>query len=215
LSKFSSCRADYQSVADAVCYTLEKRGEAVKIVTIIGSPRQEGNTNYLVDKALEEAARLGVDTEKINLGEYDVKPCLGHDNCASYKACLQQDDAGWIMDKFREADGVILATPVYWYNVTAQMKAFIDRHYFPYKHDQKYKAKAVGIIIVAEQEGIEDTLHTLRQFVDWFFDIGGDKIFVASGYANKIGDAQKNTKLMADAGNLGRQMAQALKKECQ
>lgn len=155
-----------------------------------------------------------MDTEKINLCEYDIKPCLGHENCASYKTCLQQDDTGWIMDKFREADGVILATPVYFFNVTAQMKAFLDRSYFPYKHNQKYKAKTVGIIIVAEQEAIEDTLHTLKQFTDWSFNTGEDKVFVASGYADKIGDAEKNTKLVADAINLGRQMAQTLKDGC-
>ncbi len=186
----------------------------MKIVAIVGSPRLKGNTNYLVDRALEEAAGLGVDTEKILLSEYDVRPCLGHDNCASYKACLQPDDTGWILDKFREADGVILATPVYWYNISAQMKAFIDRNYFPYKHDQKYKARAVGIIIVAEQEGIEDTLHTLKQFVDWCFDITENRLFIASGYANRIGDAGKNAKLVADASKLGKQMAARLKDGC-
>ena len=127
---------------------------------------------------------------------------------------MQQDDAGWILDKFREADGVIMATPVYWYNVSAQMKAFIDRNYFPYKHDQKYRARAVGIIVVAEQEAIEDALHTLKQFVDWCFNITGDRLFVASGYANRIGDAGKNAQLVAAASKLGRQMAESLKDSC-
>ncbi len=184
----------------------------MKIVAIVGSPRLKGNTNYLIDRALEETAKLGVENEKIVLSQYEVNPCLGHDDCASFKSCLQQDDTGWILDKFREADGVILATPVYYYNVSAQMKAFIDRNYFLYKHDQQYKARVVGIIIVAEQEGIEDTLHTLKQFTDEF-DVGEDRIFIACGYANKIGDAEKNSPLVEEAKRLGRQMAEGLKSE--
>ena len=182
----------------------------MKLLAIIGSPRPNGNTNYLVDQALEEAARLGIQTEKVILSQYKVSPCLGHDNCASRDSCQQKDDAVWILDKFCEADGVILATPVYYYNVSAQMKAFIDRNYFLYKHDQKYKARAAGIIIVAEQIGIEDTLHTLKQFADEL-NVKRDRMFIVSGYANEPGDAKKNFPLVEEAQKLGRQMAEILK----
>ena len=121
------------------------------------------------------------------------------------QSCLQKDDAGWILDKFREADGVILATPVYYYNVSAQMKAFIDRNYFPYKHDQKYRAKVIGIIIVAGSEGIDDTLHTLRQFTDEF-NVENSRIFTVCGNASRIGDAENNQTLLEEARKLGQQM---------
>jgi len=182
----------------------------MKIVAIVGSPRLQGNTNYLVDCALEEANKQGIDTEKIVLGEHDVRPCQGHDNCASLDACLQKDDAPEILEKFRNADGVILATPVYYYNVSAQMKAFIDRNYFIYKHEQEYKARAAGLIVVAEQEGIEDTLHTLKQFADEFRNVG-DRLFVASGYASRPWDARGNSSLVEEAADLGRKMAESLK----
>ena len=177
----------------------------MKILAIVGSPRLKGNTNYLVDQALIEAEKLGAQVEKIILSKYKVNPCLGHDNCAYFKSCQQNDDMSWILDRFRKADGVILATPVYYYNVSAQMKVFIDRNYFLYKHDQKYKAKVAGIIIVAEQEGIEDTLHTLRQFTDEF-NIGKDRIFTACGYACRIGDAENNLPLVEEARTLGQKM---------
>ncbi|MFC2048021.1 flavodoxin family protein [Chloroflexota bacterium] len=182
----------------------------MKILAIVGSPRLKGNTNYLVDLALEEAAGLGMDTEKIVLSQYKVNPCLGHDDCASFESCTQNDDTGWILGRFREADGVILATPVYYYNVSAQMKAFLDRNYWFYKHGQKYEARAVGIIVVAEQIGIEDTLHTLRQFTDEL-GVRENRIFVVSGYANKLGDAEKNRCLMEEVRKLGRQMVESLK----
>ena len=185
----------------------------MKILAIVGSPRLKGNTNYLVDQALEEAAKLGAQVEKIILSKYEVNPCLGHDDCASFEFCLQKDDAAWILDRFREADGVILATPVYWYNVSAQMKTFIDRNYFPYKHDLKYKARVVGIIVVAEMEAIEDTLHTLNQFINWSFEVKEGKIFTVYGYANKLGEVKDNLTLVEDARKLGRQMAQGLIEE--
>ena len=183
----------------------------MKILAIVGSPRPRGNTNYLVDQALEEVTKHGIQVEKIRLSQYKVNPCLGHDDCAFFESCLQKDDTNWILDEFLNADGVILATPVYWYNVSAQMKAFIDRNYFPYKHHLKYKAKAVGIIVVAEMEAIEDTLHTLNKFVDWCFDIQRGRKFIVSGYAHKLGDARNNLALVEKAKQLGRQMAESLK----
>ncbi len=182
----------------------------MKILAIVGSPRLDGNTNFLVDQALDEAKKLGAETERIVLSQHTVNPCLGHDNCASLESCTQKDDAGWIIDKFCQADGVILGSPVYYYNVTAQMKAFIDRNYFIYKHDQKYRARTVGIIIVAEQVGIEDTLYTLRQFIA-DFNVEENKVFITSGYANKTGEVKDNLSLVAEARELGRKMTASLK----
>lgn len=183
----------------------------MKLLAIIGSPRPGGNTVYLVEQALGEAAKLGAQTEKIMLSQHQVNPCLGHKNCASFDTCQQSDDASWILEKFYQAAGVILATPVYWYNVPAQMKAFIDRNYFPYKHDQKAKARAVGIIVVAEIEGIEDTLYTLKQFVDDRFDVDGDKRFIVTGYADIPGEVKDNPSLVDEARKLGRLMVASMK----
>ncbi len=183
----------------------------MKLLAIVGSPRLKGNTNYVVDLTLEEAKKLGAETEKIILSQYEVKPCLGHEDCASFETCLQKDDMNWILGRFCEADGVILATPVYYYNVTAQMKAFIDRNYFIYKKDQRSRARVVGIIVVAEIEGIEDTLYTLKQFVDWSFNVNEGRRFIVSGYASRIGDAKNNLPLVEKARRLGRQMVERLK----
>jgi len=183
----------------------------LKILAIVGSPRLKGNTSYLVEQALGEAAKMGAGTEKIVLSQYEVNPCLGHEDCASLDSCLQKDDTGWILDRFCKADGVILATPVYYYNVSAQMKAFIDRNYFLYKKDRRSQARAVGIIVVAEMEGIEDTLYTLKQFVDWSFDAEDNRRFIVCGYASRLGDAKNNLTLVEEARKLGRQMVESLR----
>ncbi|MFC1937547.1 flavodoxin family protein [Chloroflexota bacterium] len=185
--------------------------ESMDILAIVGSPRLEGNTNYLVDKALAEAARMGAGTEKLVLSEYDVKPCLGHENCSTFATCLQEDDTAWILDRFCQVDGVILATPVYYYNVSAQMKAFIDRNYFLYKHGRKSRARAVGIIVVAGGNGIEDTLHTLRQFIALSFHVDEGRILIATGCANRPGQVNNDLPFVEQACNLGRRMMKILK----
>lgn len=187
----------------------------MRLLAIVGSPRLKGNTNYLVDQALEAAARLGAETEKLTLSQYNMNPCLGHQNCASFDSCLQKDDAAWILERFCRAHGVILATPVYYYTVSAQMKAFIDRNYFLYTHGRKSRARAVGLIVVAEVDGIEETLHTLRQFIGESFDVEEDRIFVACGYAGGPGEVKNNLPLVEEARKLGRQLVNRLKGEAE
>jgi len=183
----------------------------LKLLAIVGSARINGNCNYLTDQALNEAAKLGTQTEKITLSKYRINPCLGHDNCASFDSCQQHDAAEWILGKTCEADGVILATPVYYYNVSAQMKTFIDRNYFLYKHNRKSPARVVGLIIVAASLGIEDTLHTLKQYVNESFELKEGKLLVVSGYADKPGEVKSNLSLVEDARNLGKKMAEFMK----
>ena len=180
----------------------------MKIVAIVGSPRPRGNTNYLVDQALAEAEKLGVDTEKIDLCRYTVNPCQGHDNCASQAECLQQDDAPWILERFRQADGVILGTPVYYYNMSAQMKAFVDRNYFLYKHDIGIRAKVGGLIIAAGSEGTGHTDRAMRRFLAFYMP--NDRITTVIGLANRLGDMEKNASAIEQARDLGRAMASEL-----
>lgn len=181
-------------------------------VIIVGSARLKGNTLRLVDEALAEAVKLGAHTEKITLSQYRVNPCFGHENCASFESCLHRDDMEWILKKFFDADGVILATPVYYFNVSAQMKAFIDRNYFLHKKDKRSGARVAGIIVVAGPEGIEDTLHTLNHFIDWSCNVNEDRRLVVTGYASRLGDARNNPSLMEEARQLGRQMVESLKR---
>ena len=181
----------------------------MKIVAIVGSPRITGNTSYLVDQALKEAASHGVETEKIMLCQYRINPCLGHDDCASFSTCKHEDDAPMILDKFSQADGIILATPVYYYSMTAQMKTFIDRNYFLYTHDIPLKAKCLGLIVVAGGEGIDPTVRALKRC----FNISrgnSDRILTVSGYANNLGEAKSKKALIEEARKLGHQMAEIL-----
>jgi len=186
----------------------------MKILAIVGSPRVDGNTNYLVDQALYEAAKLNAKTDKIMISQYNVNPCLGHKDCSDYESCLRQDDGIWILQRFGEADGIILATPVYYYDISSWLKIFIDRNYFFYRHGRKCCAKAAGFIILAGGAGIEDTLHTLDKYLNTSpFNVPDDSRFVVTGYASRPGDVRNNSKLIEEARQLGRNMVKSLKQQ--
>ena len=182
----------------------------MKVVAIGGSPRLQGNTNYLIDQALGELASRGVETEKIVLNEYKIGPCQAHNNCASFSECQQKDDASWILEKFSQADGVIIASPVYFGSISAQIKAFMDRSFFIYMHNKRPQAKCAGLIAVAGRRGAEETLKELRKFVR-SPDI---KVLTIAGYSGRPdADPKSQVELIKQAKDMGQQMAEILTAE--
>jgi len=101
----------------------------MKILGIIGSKRKNGNTACLVQEALKAAQREGAKTELIFLGDYSIKDCTGCEGCKDTLKCVINDDMQKIYPLLLEADGIILGSPTYFYNISADMKAFIDRCY--------------------------------------------------------------------------------------
>jgi multimeric flavodoxin WrbA len=182
----------------------------MKVIAIVGSPRKNGNTNYLVDQALQEISNHGIETEKIMLGQYRINGCLGHENCSSFKVCRQDDDGRWIIEKFSQADGIIIATPVYYYNMTAQMKTFIDRNYFLYTHDIPLQARTAGFIVVAGGSAIDITMRALRRCFRIRGENWEERIITLTGYANRPGEVKNQPALIEEARNLGRKMAEIL-----
>jgi multimeric flavodoxin WrbA len=182
----------------------------MKILAIVGSPRPKGNTSYLVDRALQEAAAHDIETEKIILSRYKVNPCQGHENCSSFPACKQADDAPWILDKFCNAEGIILGSPVYYYNMTAQMKAFVDRNYFLYRHDIIPRMLCAGLIVIGGSDGLEQTVRALRRFIKLSANVPDDRIVILSGCASKLGEVKNDAALIEEARRLGSRMAEIL-----
>jgi multimeric flavodoxin WrbA len=180
----------------------------MKVVAIVGSPHIDGNTSYLAGEALKEIAKQGIETEKIVLGEYKIGPCQGHRECHTFKVCRVKDDAPGIIAKFNGADGVILASPVYFYDVTAQMKTFIDRNFFTFTHDGKKKASYAGLIALGGGGGADETIATLKRFAG----MPEKDCFVVKGYTRQ--DHVKNfPELVEKAREMGRKMAAKLKEK--
>ncbi len=184
----------------------------MKILAIVGSPRLGGNSSFLVDIALEEAKKQGIEVEKVNLIEKQLGWCLGHDECRSQPVCLQnRDDGTEIAEKLFTVDGVLLASPVYGGTVTGLMKNFMDRTRFK-GHGTKIRARSVGLIVVATSYGIEETLDFLERYVKRRSSLPPEMIHKVSGKADKRGDAKANHELIHKARDLGQKMAEELKR---
>ena len=97
------------------------------IIGISGSPRRQGNSEILLDRALEGASRSGAAVEKIILNELCLTPCQACYRCAGTGVCVIKDDMRLIYKKLDRADGIIIASPIYFGSVTAQLKTMIDR----------------------------------------------------------------------------------------
>jgi multimeric flavodoxin WrbA/protein-tyrosine-phosphatase len=99
------------------------------VLGLQGSPRKKGNTNYLLTTFMNEAEKTGARTHIIQVAQKNIKPCIGCGFCEKTGYCVTQDDdmKPEIYPLLREADVIVLASPIYFYNVTAQIKALIDR----------------------------------------------------------------------------------------
>jgi multimeric flavodoxin WrbA len=177
----------------------------MKVIAIVGSPHARGNTSYLADQALQELSSQGIETEKIVLGQHVINPCQGHEKCGTFTVCKQKDDAPGIIEKFNQADGVILASPVYFFNVSAQMKAFIDRNFFTFTHGGERKARCAGLIAIGGGGGADETIDTLKRFAG----LPEGKCFIVSGYTGQE-HARNKPELVKQARDMGKKMAAAL-----
>lgn len=101
----------------------------MKILGLQGSPRKKGNTRYLLDAFMEAAASRGAVTQTVQVVDINVTPCTGCSVCEKKGRCVIKDDdmPASMYPMLREADIIVMGTPIYFYNAPARMKAFIDR----------------------------------------------------------------------------------------
>ena len=99
----------------------------MKVLGIMGSPRIKGNTDLLLDEALKGAQSQGAEVEKIVVDKLKIAPCREYYGCLRDGNCVIRDDMDDIYPKLLEADGIIVASPIFFYGLTAQLKALIDR----------------------------------------------------------------------------------------
>lgn len=98
-----------------------------KVLIISASPRKGGNSDALCDQFLLGAKEAGHSAEKIFLRDHKISYCLGCGVCNTKHVCVQKDDMKGLLEKMVDADVIVLATPVYFYTMDAQLKTFIDR----------------------------------------------------------------------------------------
>ncbi|MBU2551625.1 MAG: flavodoxin family protein [Proteobacteria bacterium] len=187
----------------------------MKVLGIAGSPRPRSNTREYVDTALRTLREAGMKTELISLRGKEIKPCRGCYECAKKGRCTQRDDFEEILEKMRQAEGLILGSPVYLSSVVPQMMALLDRATFVAIWNQRFfTGKVGGPITVARRAG-----HNLAfsQLLLWFF-INGVTVpgstYWNVGVAGTAGarDALEDEEGLGTVVNFARNMAHVMKK---
>jgi multimeric flavodoxin WrbA len=139
----------------------------VIVVGICGSPRKTGNTEFLLNEALSVAKERGFETERHLVSEISVDFCNDCGDCSKGKSCPKEDDMTEVLSSMQRADGIIIATPVYFGSVTAQLKAIFDRTIPLRRQGFRLKDKVGCAISVggARNGGQEKALETVHAWM--------------------------------------------------
>jgi multimeric flavodoxin WrbA len=175
----------------------------MKIVGILGSPRKNGNTEILLDVALEEALKNGALVSKISLRSKVIAPCKGCLKCVKTGTCVIKDDMREIYKKILDSDGILWATPVYFWSMASQTKIVMDRTYALTFPKLQLANKIGGLVLVAGGRGCVNTANVFHMYFTYnhmFFPE------FAWGYAQEKGEIKKNALAMKGAKEMMRQM---------
>lgn len=186
------------------------------VVAFNGSPRLRGNTHRALEIVVEELLKEGISGEVIDICEKEILPCKACGSCMRNKdrKCVRtEDDINLYVQKMSEADAIIIGSPTYFGNMTAQMKAFIDRTGFVSRANGDLLKRKVGASVAVNRRS--GALATFNSMNDFF--LIGQMIVVGSSYWNvamalqpgEINNDAEGVKTMQD---LGRNMAWLLKK---
>ncbi len=184
-----------------------------QILILKGSPREKGNSATLADRAAAGAQAAGAQVESIYLHSLDIRPCDACDLCLEPGAgCVIEDDMQPLYPKLAQAGAILLATPVYWFTFSAQLKLCMDRWYaFQASRWVEIRAKPFGIILtygdtdLYTSGGINaiHTFETMARFLE------GRIVGIVHGSVNDVGDVDKHPELLEQAFHLGEKLASA------
>lgn len=139
-----------------------------KILVISSSPRKGGNSSYLCERFAEGARQSGHEVELISLVGKKIGYCAGCYGCQTLGACVQKDDAKEILDKMLAADVLVLGTPVYFYTMSAQLKALIDRTVAIYPNLTNKQFYYIMTMADENDAKFHGTVEALRGFLDCY-----------------------------------------------
>ena len=182
----------------------------MKLLGLSFSPRKGGNTELLLGRAFAGASRSGAQAELYRVADKDIKPCTGCGSCFKTGECQIKDDMQELRDRMLDADGIIFGTPVYFYNMTAQGKAAIDRTISIGHGGRSLANKVGGIIAVAGSLGLIDAVKDLYFFMATRQMLPANYV---AAYASNTGDVKKLPKCLNAAEDLGKQMVRIAEKK--
>ena len=175
-----------------------------KVLVISASPRKGGNSDLLCDEFVRGAIEAGHEVEKIRLAEKNVGYCMGCYACQKTGKCAIKDDARGVIDKMMAADVIVLASPVYFYSICAQLKALIDRTVVVYPNLTNKRFYYLLTMADTERAKFDGPIAALRGFLDCYEGSKEAGMVCADG-VYELG-AIDGTKFLAEAKKLGKRI---------
>jgi len=181
----------------------------MKVLILNGSPKKEGNTYTALREMELTLNEQGIDTELIHVGNRAIRGCTACGGCAKTGKCVFDDCVNEIGEKFREADGIVIGSPVYYASANATLMALLQRLF--YSTDYSKTMKVGASVVIARRGGLSSTYDELNKF----FGISGMPI-VGGQYWNSVhggapGEAAQDAEGMQGMRTLARNMAFLIK----
>lgn len=182
-----------------------------RVLIVTASPRSAGNSTVLAAEAARGAADAGGDVRTVGLADLAIGPCRACDGCrkAGAKGCVLDDDMAALHPDVKAADAILIASPVYWFTMSAQAKIFMDRLYaFGAKNYRELRGKRAGVILTSGDVGLRSSgaINAVNAFRDAFAYLGVSVAGFVHGRGGQAGAVRKNKALMAKAYALGKSL---------
>ena len=181
----------------------------MKVLLLNGSPKANGNTAAALAEMEKVFAQEGIDTETVQVGSQVIRGCIACGSCYKTGKCVFDDAVNELAIKFREADGMVVASPVYYASANATLIALLDRLFYSTHFDKRMKVGAS--VTVARRGGCSSTFDMLNKY----FTISGMPV-TSSQYWNSVhggkpGQAQEDAEGMQTMRTLARNMSFLMK----
>ncbi len=180
------------------------------ILILKGSPREKGNSSFLADQVADGARAAGAEVESFYLHGMDIRPCDACDACqGTDDDCIIEDDMQTLYPKLRSADAIVIASPVYWFTMSAQTKLCIDRWYaLEGPQGNALAGKQIGIVLTYGDTDpfTSGAINAIRAFQDMFRYIKANVVGIVYGTALNMGDVQKQADVLERAYKLGQKL---------
>lgn len=134
----------------------------MKVLILNGSPRTEGNTSIAIHEMVQVFKKEGVETEVVQIGNQNVRGCIACGHCFEAGKCVFDDVVNTLAPKFEEADGLVVASPVYYASANATLVACLDRLFYSTRFDKTMKVGAS--VVCARRGGCSATFDELNKY---------------------------------------------------
>ena len=153
----------------------------MKVLIINGSPRMGGNSSILIKEMIDIFSKYQIEVDNIHIGNKNIRGCIACNNCEKGNGCIFQDEVNQVSSLLKEADGLIVVTPVYYGSPNGTLISFLDRLFYSRNYDLRYKVGAS--FAIARRAGTVSSFDVLNKY----FSISGMPIVSGDYWNNGFG----------------------------